>query len=197
MPGDDEARESEDVRLPPSPLKTAMKWLGVVSALGGLVGYGIWIGTIQHRIDTIETDVGDNENAIKSHEKSLQAAESRERDRFDQLIKALRIEFNEEKDELWELKSAIGLVQLEMRWRHGERSDPPPAVATMAGESAPLMPPGADPGHLRPTSIKSTPVRPASRPTRRDIDKIAERADEAMEDIAEAKTSDPLSRLSF
>lgn len=165
-------RDSEEVKLPPSPLSVAMRWVGIVAVLGGLVGYGVWIGTIQQSIDDIRGDVADNEKASKSNKSDLETAETRERDRFDQLLKALQQEFSAEKDQMWELKNAVRLVQLEMRWRHGER-----------------MPPS--------TELESSEPPVSHRPTKSDVKNIAKRADRALERATNPQSADPLHKLSF
>lgn len=128
-------RESEEVQLPPSPMRTVLKWLGIISALSALVGYGIWIGTIQNTIQTLKDDVDENEDLIKANAKMLVKAETVERDRFQKLLDAVQAEFRNDKDELWELKQAVALIRMEIRYRAGER-----AAKIVVEQPAPIQP---------------------------------------------------------
>ena len=141
MSNEDEERESEELELPRSPLKVLLKWLGIISALSALVGYGIWIGTIQNTISTLKDDVSDNEIAIKGNSKLLQEAETRERDRLNELSQGVVRQFNSDKDELWELKRAMAAVNTRVAMYHDRSYQPPSMPSFGGGESATSSPP--------------------------------------------------------
>jgi len=192
-----------------------MKWVGVVAALSALVGYGIWIGTIQNSIQTLKEDVDENEDLIKANAKMLAKAETVERDRFQKLLDAVQVEFRNDKDELWELKQAVALIRMEVRYRAGERAatinmtpeapinPEPPGLATGGGGGSGSGF-GRGVGSLRPVKgdmvyttdydeeveeatppPAKSPSRHPRRPTRSEIAEVAEQADEAVEEMAE------------
>jgi len=118
-------RDSEEIRLPPSPMKIALKWVGIVAALSALVGYGIWIGTIQNSIQTLKSDVDENEKAHKANAEKIAAAETRERDRLNTLSKAMSDRFNSDKDEFWNLKMAMAAVNHRVASYHSSGGSAP------------------------------------------------------------------------
>jgi len=149
----------------------------IVSAVVTIGGIGAWVGVLQHTVNQLKTDVADNEKAIKGLPARFEAMEKVELSRLTKLRDASIAQFNSDKDELWEIKNAVSQIRLEIRFRHGERPVPVMVSAT-------------------PRPTKAAPRR---RPTKVEVQHVADVADEALEEMVEPDegVEDPLGKLTF
>lgn len=185
--GDDESLA--DLEFPKAlepPWKKAVKVVGVVAGLTALVGYGIWIGTIQANIaelKKLEDDVKETKNSFLSLDHRVTDRLDRFRDSFDLKDERNRIAIGD-------LKDALFAFSTEMRYRHNTE---PPAKPLII-ES---LPPEADPGisnkidnklisvmtKIKSYSVIEPPITTPSprRATKREINEAAKKTDHALQ----------------
>lgn len=169
---------AQDTR-PHGPLSSTVQWATTIGALAILVSIGIWVGTIQAQLNQVVCDANGNEKVIVAHSKLFQEAETRERDRLEGLLRAVREQFNADKDDLLDLAHGIDSVRMEIRYRHGEWATP------HAGRSVERQP------------LAAAPARTV-RPTKADVSRVSKAADKAVDAADDAAVpTQPLKNFSF
>jgi len=149
MPGEESARPSYDpddslrLALEP-PWKKVLKTVSVAIGLGALVGYGVWIGTIQSNINSLKNIPG----KLEETEKAFLELDHRITDRLDRFRDSFDLKDERNRSEISDLKEALFAFSTEMRYRHNTE---PPIKPFEAEE----MPPGADPNPIPGMQVSS------------------------------------------
>jgi hypothetical protein len=194
MPEDYDSYDPEDSLLPTAlepPWKKVLKTVGVVIGLGALVGYGVWIGTIQANISSLKNLKSD----IEETNKSFLALDHRITDRMDRFRDSFDLKDERNRSDISDLKEALFAFSTEMRYRHNTE---PPIKPFKVEE----LPPGIDPnpipgmqvssigtGHklfnvkIHPPSHIAPPITTPShrQATRKEINEAAKIADKAIQ----------------
>lgn len=186
-PDDDSLGGFEFPRALEPPWKKVVKVVGVVVGLAALVGYGIWIGTIQANI----TELKKLEDDVKETKKSFLELDSRTTNRLDNFRETFYSNNLRNSRDIGELKEALFAFSTEMRYRH--HTEPP----IKPFELDPI-PPGADPipistdhkildvmARIRPFSHDVLPKTAPSprRATRKEINEAAKNADQLIHKV--------------